>query len=113
MNNNEIGKQGEDIAVDYLKKRKVKIVARNVRTPFGEIDIIGKKKNKLIFIEVKTRKSETFGTPAEAITKKKLSHITKSAMYYIGGKEKDFEVGAISILMNGKDYKIEYIENIL
>ena len=113
MNNNEIGKKGEDIAVDYLKRKNVKIIARNVRTPFGEIDIIGKKKNKLLFIEVKTRRSETFGMPAEAITKRKLSHIVKSAMYYIGGKEKDFAVGAISILMNGKDYKIEYIENIL
>ncbi len=114
MNNNRTtGKKGEDIAVDYLKKKGIKIIARNVRTPFGEIDIVGKRDGKLLFIEVKTRKDETFGTPVEAITKKKLLHIVRSATYYMHGNDKDFGIGAVSILMDGAHYKIEYIENIL
>ena len=99
--------------VDYLKKKGIRVIARNVRTPFGEIDIIGKDNKKLLFIEVKTRRNETFGKPIEAITKKKLSHIVKSAIYYMNGKDKDFEVGAISILMKDKHHEIEYIKNIL
>jgi len=112
-NNRTTGKKGEDIAVDYLKKKGIKIIARNVRTPFGEIDIVGKRDGKLFFIEVKTRKNEAFGTPVEAITKKKLLHMVRSATYYMQGNDKNFGMGAVSILMDGSHYKIEYIENIL
>jgi len=112
-NNRTTGKKGEDIAVDYLKKKGIKIIARNVRTPFGEIDIVGKRNGKLLFIEVKTRRDETFGVPVEAITKKKLLHIVRSATYYMQGNDKDFGIGAVSIVMDGVHYKIEYIENIL
>ncbi len=63
MSNLSLGKQGEEIAADFLKKKGMKILERNFRTPFGEIDVITEKNRKLHFVEVKTRRSTKFGKP--------------------------------------------------
>ncbi len=77
-----IGKTGELYAQNFLKKLGYTIIASNYFTPFGELDIIAVKDNTLIFVEVKTRSSKMFGTPADAVTAKKLVHIQKSGEYF-------------------------------
>ncbi len=117
MSKLSVGKLGEDIAVKFLQKRRMKILQRNYRTPFGEIDIIARKGSVLHFVEVKTRRSEKFGKPFEAVDKRKLMHIKRSAEYYlqkegVDNKNFDVEVDVISILMKGEEEKIEFIENV-
>ena len=77
------GQCGEDIAAEYLKKKGYKIIVRNYRNKIGEIDIIAKNREDLIFIEVKTRSSDKFGTPAEAVTYYKKRKIVNCAKAYL------------------------------
>ena len=75
MNNREFGNKGEDLACEYLVKNGYEILERNKHfSKLCEIDIIAKFKNKVVFVEVKTRKSDAFGTPMEAITKTKYNN---------------------------------------
>lgn len=78
-----VGKTGEARAARYLQENGYTIVDMNVHTPYGEIDIIARQKRSLAFIEVKTRRTRTYGSPAEAITKKKKEHLIRSAEYLI------------------------------
>ena len=73
---------GEDKACEYLKKLGFKILERNYRKTYGEIDIIALDKDVLAFIEVKARTSNLFGSPLEAITPWKLKSLIKTAQYY-------------------------------
>ena len=79
----QIGDAGEDIAEKFLLENGYKVVERNFRTRFGEIDIIAMEGKILVFIEVKAKKDDYFGTPAEMITSKKLNKIRRTAEYYI------------------------------
>jgi len=78
-----LGKEGEEIACRYLKNQQYKILETNFNSRIGEIDIIAKHKNEIVLIEVKTRTSKEYGLPAEAVTKRKIKHIYKTAEYYI------------------------------
>jgi len=78
-----LGAWGEDQAVLYLKQQGQKIVARNLVTPVGEVDIIARTKKELVFIEVKTRRSNAYGTPAEAVGVRKQRQIIRVAQWYL------------------------------
>jgi putative endonuclease len=80
--NQYIGKWGEDTAVEYLTQRRYEIVARNARTPYGEIDIIAKQGDVTIFVEVKARTSNKMGLPEESITPRKREHMLAAADHY-------------------------------
>lgn len=77
------GEKGESIAVRYLKKKGYKILEKNYRTKLGEIDIIAKDKDTLVFVEVKSRRSWQFGNPKAAVTPAKQRKISKVALYYL------------------------------
>jgi len=77
------GDLGEDYAVKLLKKKGYTVIERNFRTKFGEIDIIAKEGESLVFVEVKTRWSKKFGLPEEAVTDKKLYRIKRVGEYYL------------------------------
>lgn len=81
--NRETGTAGENLAAAYLESRGYIILQQNYKCKAGEIDIIARKDGELFFIEVKTRCSTRFGTGAEAIDEKKLSHIRNCADYYM------------------------------
>jgi len=83
MNNKNIGKFGEDIATKYLEEKGYKIKERNFRTFLGEIDIICEYRGNIIFVEVKTRRSDKFGYPEEAINFNKQRKIIKNALCYL------------------------------
>ncbi len=111
--NQRIGKWGEDTAVEYLTQREYEIVARNVRTPYGEIDIVAKQGDVIIFVEVKTRTSNTMGLPEEAITPRKREHMLAAADHYTAEHEIDhWQIDVIAIEGKpGSKPKITYFEN--
>ncbi|MDH4273261.1 MAG: YraN family protein [Candidatus Aminicenantes bacterium] len=78
-----LGRSGEDIAVTYLRKRKFRIVCRGFRFHKGEIDIIARDGDTLVFIEVKTRRNRQFGRPEEAVTPPKQNQIRRLAEAYL------------------------------
>lgn len=86
LHNRKLGKEGEKIARSYLKKSGWKILEKNYKTPFGEIDIIAKKDDIVAFIEVKTRLSDIFGLPSEAVTAQRKLRYIRGANYYFAGK---------------------------
>ncbi len=79
----ELGTKGENIAARYLEEQGYKILTRNFRSRYGEIDIICSLDHSIIFVEVKTRSNTSFGYPEEAITKTKQQHIRKVALEYL------------------------------
>ena len=83
MNNKIKGRGGEARAAKFLKKKKYKILETNFTAPGGEIDIIALDKNIIVFAEVKTRYSDEFGLPREAVTKEKQRHIARTALAYL------------------------------
>ena len=78
-----LGAQGESIAAAHLEASGLKITARNFRTRYGEIDLIAEDGDTLVFVEVKTRRGGTFGTPEEAVTARKRQHLAMAAAIYL------------------------------
>jgi putative endonuclease len=77
------GRWGESQAAQYLAKKGYQVVARNVRTEYGEIDLVAQHQQILVFTEVKTRTSQAYGLPEEAITPLKMQHMIDSAMAFL------------------------------
>lgn len=88
MNNRKSGIEGENLAVEYLKKQGYLILERNYSTKVGEIDIIAEDKDTIVFVEVKARENTKFGQPIESITAKKVHSIIRSAQWYLSAKRK-------------------------
>ncbi len=111
----QLGKTGEDLAVRYLKKNGYRILARNYRTPIGEIDIIAKDRETLVFAEVKTRKSTRYGHPKWAITPKKQRKLSMLALYYlksVQGQYQKARFDVVSVRAQGPEaWDIEIIKN--
>jgi putative endonuclease len=78
-----LGRRGETLAADFLRQRGQVIVAQNYRNKFGEIDIITRDGDTLVFVEVKTRRNKRYGGAAAAVTPKKQRQITKVALEYM------------------------------
>lgn len=105
MNNKRIalGKRGENISVKFLKKQGYKIIKRNYRCSLGEIDIVAKDKNILCFVEVKTRETEEYGLPEEAIDWRKQKKLAKVALIYLKEKKiykQDLRFDVVSVYPN-------------
>ena len=77
-----LGKLGEDTATGYLRREGYRILQRNFKARYGEIDIICVKDDTLVFVEVKTRIGEAFGKPEESVTPRKLHEVVKTAEFY-------------------------------
>ncbi len=110
-----IGNLGEDAAVKYLKRKRYIILERNFNVHGGEIDIIAKKGDYVVFVEVKTRSTDGYGTGAEAVNYAKQQHIIRAAQVYmlkLGNVNGRFDVLVVNGTMNGKKLKVEKIEHI-
>ena len=110
----KFGKTSESVAVRYLKKSGYKILMQNYRTKLGEIDIIAKDKDTLVFVEVKARRSSYYGNPKWGVTLKKQKKISMVALCYLKSIKQSrtkarFDVVAISA--GGDKPKIELIKN--
>lgn len=116
MNTRRFGIIGEKIAQDYLRDKGYEILKTNFYTKRGEIDIIAKKDNYIIFIEVKTRTNMKYGTPAMAVNsikKKHIKFVAKIYMFLNKIREQDVRFDVIEVLiMNGK-CKINHLEGIM
>ena len=114
--NQLFGSWGEDCAAAYLEDKGYRIVARNVRTPEGEIDLIVEKEGKLVFVEVKARSHGHNGYPEEAITEEKQEHMIDSAEYFLQ-EHPDYaenwriDVVAVTGTINSLHPQIEWFED--
>jgi len=96
--NQHIGAWGEQAAADWLAERGCEILARNVRTPYGEIDIVTRQGDSTIFVEVKTRTSDKMGLPEISITPRKQQHMLAAAEHYAARHEIDhWQIDVISV----------------
>ena len=96
------GARGEESAAEFLRVQGYRILERNYRCPLGEVDIIARDGNTIVFVEVKTRTSERFGSPQAAIGPQKQKRMTAIALYYLKGqgwpgKPARFDVAAVSL----------------
>lgn len=111
----QFGNRGEDIAADYLEGKDFEIIERNYHYGHGELDIIAKDKDVLVFVEVKTRKNLEFGPPELAITKNKQRQVRKVAEAYMIEKnitDTDVRIDVVAILIRKNlPPKITHIEN--
>jgi len=78
-----LGERGEKFAARYLRRHGYKILVRRFKSRAGEIDLVCRHKDWLVFVEVKTRKSDNYGAPSEAVTREKQKHMSKVAIEYL------------------------------
>ena len=117
MSNKATGNYGEDLACEYLQKQGYKILERNYRIRGGEIDIVCKDSDTLVFVEVKTRFTHDFGPPVESMTFWKVKALLKTARFYVqkinwGEKEYRLDFVSVDFADDPQNPKIELIRNI-
>lgn len=112
-NHNELGKKGEELAVNFLQQYGYEIRSRNYIFQKAEVDIIAQKENTLAIVEVKTRSSIAFGNPQDFLKPKQIQRIVKAVDNYVTTNQLDVEVrfDIIAIVKNGKQFEIEHLEN--
>ena len=116
MRRRDTGILGEKLAQDFLKKQGYRIIETNYRCPEGEIDIVARHKDYLVFIEVRTKKSLQFGSPEESITPTKKERLRTTAAHYQQTHDNlpllwRIDVVAVELNQKGKLSRIELIEN--
>ena len=111
----ELGRKGENLAAEYLAERGFSIIAKNVRTPYGELDLIGLQSGALVIFEVKTRRTDTYGFPEDAVSATKRAHLIDSAQAFIQDHPElpgNWRIDVIAInLRPGLKPEIEWFEN--
>ena len=112
----EFGNTGEDIATEYLEKQGYIILERNFYCKQGEIDIIAKDKNEVVFVEVESRSDVGYGLPSEAVTKQKINHVCRTARYFLY-KNKMFNefirFDVVEILIKSGKFNVNHIKQII
>jgi putative endonuclease len=111
--NQRIGQWGEEIAAQYLTAEGCEILGRNIRTPYGEIDIVARQGDVTIFVEVKTRTTDKMGLPEDSITWQKREHMIACAEHYAAEHAIDhWQIDVIAIEGKpGARPKVTYFEN--
>ena len=110
-----LGKIGEDLALDFLKSHSFFVLEKNFHSKFGEIDIIAEKKHCLYFVEVKTRSNLNHGAPYEAVNKRKIYHIKKASQYYLLKNKFEgykLKIAVFSILIEGEKIEMKFWDSI-
>ncbi len=110
---NELGKKGEQLALELLQKKGYTILDKNWRYQKAEVDIIAQKENTLAVVEVKTRSSTDFGDPQDFVKPKKIKLLVSAIDEYVTSKDLDVEVrfDIIAIIKEGANFSIEHLEN--
>jgi len=115
--NLKTGQLGEKIAREYLEKKGYKIIDQNYRTKFAEIDLIAKKGNEIVFIEVRTKKGNIFGLPEESLNQRKLRKLWLNARSYTSriGWRGPFRIDAVCVVLRPQNSveKINHYQNII
>ncbi|MBD8389257.1 YraN family protein [Dysgonomonas sp. BGC7] len=110
---NILGQKGEEVAVAHFINNGYKILKRNWFYQKYEIDIIACNEDFIVFVEVKTRSSDQWGNPEDAVSKKKIKHIVDAADYFL--KENDIDLPArfdiVSVIWTGKNFEVEHLDD--
>lgn len=110
-----LGKKGEDEAARYLKTYGYIILEKNFRSRFGEIDLIARDRDTIVFVEVKSRTGSGFGSPAEAVGRKKLQSIIMTSEIYLSRKMdviRNIRYDVIEAILKDKEFYINHIKNV-
>lgn len=108
----DLGRRGEEVAVAYLRRKGYLILERNYRTRQGEIDVIARRRGTLVFVEVKTARSLSFGFPQYWVDRRKRAHLIRVATAYMLEKsagEANCRFDVIAIIVDGKKSKLTHI----
>ena len=110
---NDLGKWGEDLAADYLQDKGYVIIDRDWKSGHHDLDIVAKEGDALVIVEVKTRKSTTFGTPEIFVDIQKQRHLIRAAMCYAKFKNvtKEIRFDIISVINSPESQEVNHIEN--
>ncbi len=116
MTRKETGDRGEKAARDFLKKRGYRIVETNFRCREGEIDIIARQRDCLVFVEVRTKSGVAYGSPEESVTRTKAAHMRAAALRYLQTHPDSLDSWRIDFVgvemdARGKPARVELIEN--
>ncbi len=111
-----LGQRGERLAERYLTGHGLTILERNYRCPAGEADLIARDGDTLVFVEVRTRRGQDYGTPEESITPRKQAHLLAVAQTYLAGHGLNdipwrIDVIAVEMSARGELLRVEHIEN--
>lgn len=110
--NRIVGETGEKAAVKFLKAKGYRIIATNFRTIFGELDAIARYGGKIVFVEIKTRTTDSLGPPYLAVTRLKQRHIVKNALFYLKTRrmlDSVWRIDVVSVKLS-PDLRVENIE---
>lgn len=110
----QLGRTGEEAALQYLEQQGYRILERNFRCRLGEIDLIARDGQTLVFIEVKTRRSQMFGAPALAVTKEKQRRLIKTSQFYLsqkGAAQPVCRFDVVTVQIEGGEPRVEVITN--
>lgn len=112
--NRKTGEVGEGIAAEFLEKKNFKIIERNFSNKFGEIDIIARDNVVLVFVEVKTKIGEDFGSPEEMINSGKLQRIRNMATMYLHGASAVCRIDVVAIVLDefNEIVRLTHYENV-
>lgn len=110
---NELGAKGEQLAIDYLLEKGYVVLEKNYRYLKAEVDIIVKKEDLLVAVEVKTRSTNEFGNPQDFVDQKKIKLLVSAMDNYVVEKELDTEIrfDIIAITKEGSVFNIEHLED--
>ena len=110
---NDLGKKGEQLAIDFLIKNDYKILEKNYRYLKAEVDIIARKNDVLAVVEVKTRSTDYFGNPQDFVNPKKIKLLLSAIDHYVVQKDLDVEVrfDIIAVIHQNNNTKIEHLED--
>jgi putative endonuclease len=114
--NIEVGTLGEQLAREFLERNGCKIIDKNFNTRYGEIDLIAKSGDEILFVEVKTRTSSKYGYPEYAVDRKKISHLLRALMIYMKIRSiRDFwrmDIVSVELDMETRKAKISWFKNV-
>ncbi len=117
LENQKFGRWGEETASEYLQEQGVDMLAANVRTEYGEIDLLGQQDGVLIFFEVKTRRTRTFGYPEQSVDFRKQEHMRNAAQDYMQNHPEiisDWRIDVIAVEKQAnKETKVTWFKHAL
>jgi putative endonuclease len=109
-----LGRDGEQIAEKYLRKKGYRLVERNYRCPLGELDLIALDRRVIVFVEVKTRVDESYGPPLESVHPRKQQKMIGAAQYFLSQhklQDREARFDVVGVSLTGDTPVIEHIEN--
>ena len=110
-----LGNQGEEMAAQYLLAEGLEVLERNFRTRYGEVDLVARDGPAIVFVEVRTRRSATFGTPEESVTVRKRQKVVLAAQQYLqdhGLDQAEWRVDVVAIRLGGSEPTINHVQGI-